>query len=328
MKIYLMMFSMIILMIFILFTCQKNPVSISLETMGEFSTEPGPQTILVDEKYGCVYVLNSNPSYRNNSRKIQCFDRQGIYLKTIVDFAADTNGSYARYEPIDMTIDSDHNLDLMMKPYRKLPDESWFPYEGFCITKYHPNGSFEAEFDFAQFETEWRPTAITFHDGFIFVTNGKVLLKITKDGELQFEIPLPINQDIIGPPITDMSIDSQGNFWLVGQAGFADTSIGCHITKLSPTGTSYKTFYSKGRTKNYGAMMNNPGITLDKDENIYLATFYCQSLEIFNRDGKFLNQIEIRNENNGLPIDVAVDNQKNVFVLDNLNDVVQIYKKD
>jgi hypothetical protein len=58
-----------------------------------------------------------------------------------------------------------------------------------------------------------------------------------------------------------------------------------------------------------------------------MATFYCQSLEIFNRDGKFLNQIEIRNGDNRLPIDVAVDSRKKVFVLDNLNDVVRIYKR-
>lgn len=326
MKKYFIILSAIFPQIFMFLACDKNPISFSLEAVAEFSTEPRAHTILVDEEYGFVYVANSNPSHRNNSQKIQIFDKRGNYLKTLVDFGANPNGSYARYEPVDMTIDSDHNLDILVKPYRKDINESWFPYEGFCIMKYHPDGSFEAEFDFAQFETEWRPSAIGFHNEFIFVTNGKVLLKISKDGDHHFEIPLPINQDIIGPPITDMGIDSKGNIWLVGQAGFADTSVGCHITRLDPTSTSFITFYSKGKTKNYAALANNPGITLDKDDNIYLATFYCQSLEIFNRDGKFLNQIEIRNEDNGLPIDVAVDNQRNIFVLDNLNDLVRIFK--
>jgi hypothetical protein len=239
MKIYLMMFSMIILKIFIFFACQKNPVSISLETIGAFSTEPRPHTILVDDEYGFVYVANSSHYGNNDSRKIQIFDRQGNCLNTIVDFANNQDGTYGRYETIDMTIDSDHNLDILVKPYHKDINESWFPYEGFCIMKYHPGGNLEVEFDFAQFGTEWCPAAIAFHDEFIFVTNGKVLLKISKDGKLQFEIPLPINQDIIGPPISDMGIDSKGNFWLVGQAGFADTSVGCHIAKLDPTCTSY-----------------------------------------------------------------------------------------
>jgi len=327
MRIYHIMFSALFSMIFIFFTCQKNPVSFSLEAVAEFSTEPRPHTILVDEKYEYVYVLNSNPSHRNESHKIQSFDKQGNYLKTIIDFAADTNGTYARYESIDMTLDSDHNLDVLAKPYRKHTDDSWFPYAGFCIMKYNTDGSFETEFDFAQFETEWHPSAIGFHNEFIFVTNGKVLFKISKNGDHHFEVPLPITQDIIGPFVSDMSIDSKENIWLVGQAGFVDTSVGCHITRLNPTCTSCKTFYSKARTKYYGAWLNNPGITIDKNDNIFVATFYCQSLELFNRDGEFLSQIEIRNGDDGLPIDVAVDNENNVFVVDNFNDVVRIFKK-
>jgi len=311
----------------ILLTCEKNPVSFSLKAITEFATEPRPHTILFDEKSGYLYVANSNPSYRNDSRKIQCFDRQGNYIKTIVDFAADTNGAYDYYQPIDMTLDSDHHLAILVKPYRKYIDDSWFPYEGFCIMKYGSDGSFLSEFDFAQFESEWHPAAIAFYDGFLYVINDRVLLKINKNDGQAVEISLASDLDLYLLPPTDMGIDSRGAIWMVGQAGFADTTVGCQLTRINLMENSVRKFYSKGRTKDYGAMLNNPGIAIDQDDHLFLATFYCQSLEVFDRDGQFLNEIELDHERKCLPIDVGVDNRGNVFVVDNLNGVVRMLKK-
>lgn len=316
MKKYALLLGGIALVILAYLGCEKNPVSITLKSVKEFSTEERPISILFEDRSGLVFVLNSNPARQNTSYKIQCFDRQGNYQKTIVDFTDKPGGAYGRYEPIDMEMDSDRILIVLVKPYFQSMDGFWVPYPGFCILKFQIDGQFNGEFDFAQFETEWHLTALAFYQGYIYVTNGLRLMKIDKDTGLHFEIPLPPEQDSSWRFVSDMSIDSKGSVWLVGQTSFSDAAVGCHLTRINLMDNSLTKYYSKGRTNDYGAMVGNPGIAIDREDRIYLATFYCRTLEVFDRDGKFLNQFELDHANESLPIDVAVDSQDNVFVAD------------
>ncbi|MDZ7331062.1 MAG: hypothetical protein ONB13_06000 [candidate division KSB1 bacterium] len=317
----------IALMILACLGCEKNPVSISLKSVKEFSTEKRPISILFENQSGLVFVVNSNPARQNNSYKIQCFDRQGNYQKTIVDFTDKPGGAYARYEPIDMAMDSDRILHVLVKPYSQLMDGSWVPCQGFCILRFQIDGRFIGEFDFAQFEAQLPPAAIACYQGYVYVTNGLQLMKIDKDNGLHFEIPLPTEQDSSLRLVSDMSIDSKGSVWLVGQASFPDSTVGCHLTRISLMENSLIKYYSKGRTNDFGSMVNNPGIAIDREDRIYLATFYCRTLEVFNRDGKFLDQIELDHAAGSLPIDVAVDQQGDVFVADYGANRVVILKK-
>ena len=72
-------------------------------------------------------------------------------------------------------------------------------------------------------------------------------------------------------------------------------------------------------------MLNNPGLSIDGHGNIYLATFYCESLEIFNRNEEYVTQIDMDDEETR-PIDVASDNH-HIYVVDNYNDRIRIYEK-
>ncbi len=308
--------------------CEKNPVSFSLKTVSELSTEPKPNAIVVDDQLGVFYVANSNSSLENYSHRIQCFDLQGNYLRTIADFINNPKGNYRRYTPIDMVLDSDHHLHVLAKPYDQLADGSWAPFPGFCIIKYQADGSFQGEFDFARFEPYWSLGAIAFHRGYLFVTDGRVLMKIDKDNGLFFEIPLPSEPDSAARFITDMSVDSKGTIWLVEQAFYVDESIGCQFIRINLTENSLTKFYAKGKTKNYSSMLSNPGIAIDRDDYIYLATFYCRTLEIYKPNCEFLNQIELDDRTDCLPIDVAVDDKGRVYVADFGADRVLILKRN
>ena len=88
-------------------------------------------------------------------------------------------------------------------------------------------------------------------------------------------------------------------------------------------------FNSIRQTANYGANISQPGIALDEKSNIYLVTFYCKSLEIYDNTGKLLGDYDfskLLNENT-LPIDIGVDKSNNIYVLDNLNSVIYVLKK-
>lgn len=327
MKKYALLLAGIALLILAYLGCEKNLVAVNLKPVTEFSTENRPIAILFEDQSGLIFIINSNSARQNNSSKIQCFDRQGNYQKTIVDFTDKPGGAYARYEPIDMAMDSDRILNVLVKPYFQSMNGSWVPYPGFCILKFQIDGRFIGEFDFAQFETERHPAAIAFYQGYIYVTNGLLLMKIDKDNGLHFEIPLPPEQDSSWRLVSDMSIDSKGSVWLVGQATFPDAAVGCHLTRINLRENSLTKYYSKGRTDDYGAMVNNPGIAIDREDRIYLATFYCRTLEVFDRFGKFLNQIELDKNAESLPIDVAVDHEGQVFVADYGANRVLILKK-
>jgi len=253
------------------------------------------------------------------------------FPKHIVDFTTFDKGNYSRYEPIDITIGSGQNLYVLVKPYRKHSDDSWWPLAGFCVLNYSFEGDFKQEFYFTQFEEEWSPAAIAYYDGYIFVTNGRIIKRISECNGQSSDISLPINEKNVNtwPDIhtTDMAI-ANGSIWLVGQASFSDNSVGCHITKLDPTCKDRETFYSQGRTNFYGANPNQPGVALDRNGNIFVATCYCKSLEIFNYEGKFLTQIEIGDErsNTTLPFGVAIGRNEDVYILDHASDVVHVYK--
>ncbi|MCD4665210.1 MAG: NHL repeat-containing protein [Bacteroidales bacterium] len=304
-------------------------MSFTFDYVSSFSTEPRPNAITIDEDNGYLYVANSHPFRNNDNRKIQKYNREGELLKTVVDFALFDKGNYPRYHPIDITMDNNRNLYILVKPYRKYSEDTWYPFEGFCILKYDFDDKFQKEFDFAEFDQEWSPAAIAYYNEYIFVTNGRIIKKISINSEQVFDITFPINEKNINtwPDIhtTDMAIDSEGFIYLVGQAAFDNKSVSCHITKIDPKNSHRVTVYSKGKTESFGAMFNNPGLSISSNGNIYLATFYCESLEIFNRNVEFIMQLEVNSEETR-PIDVAVDNN-HIYVVDNLNNRINVYKK-
>lgn len=316
MKKYLSITIAIIVLFFC--ACDKNPFSFIRTAIFEFPTEAGPIAIALDEKHGIIYVASSYSGRSGYNRKIQTFSTNGTFLRTIIDFAQEQNGSYSNYVPIDFTLDDEHNLYVLVRPH--------------CVLKYNSEGNFQKKYDFQQ--TDERPffSACAFYRGFIYVTNGSVIKKINSKTGQTYDFPLPFDEiDQTLPMIhtSDIAIDSKGNIWLAGQAYLEDHQnrfIRCHVTKLDPTCKYSTTYYSKGSTGRYGAMLNNPGIDIDKKGNIYLATFYCQSVEVFSNLWIFLKQIDVNeeNENNPRPIDVIVGNGI-IYVLDYSNNLVRLY---
>ncbi|MBN2261203.1 MAG: hypothetical protein JW702_11695 [Clostridiales bacterium] len=292
-----------------------------------FYTDPNPIAISIETKHGFIYV----PTNNSNS-KIQKFNIQGELLKTLVEFSSFNKGKYSRYAPIDICI-GNNNIYILVKPYKPHIDDSWFPYEGFCILQFDLNDIFQKEYDFAQSEPINYLSSMAYLNKYIYLTNGQIIKKISLESEQIIDIIIPTDEDSIStwPDIhtTDMEIGSNGIFYLVGQAAFPDTTLGCHITKINPQINERITKYSQGRSLELYAMLNNPGLALDTYDNIYLATFYCKSLEIFNSDVEIIKDIDIQENSNDhtRPLDVGLYNDQ-IYILDGFNNIVLVYRID
>ncbi len=313
--------------VIILFSCSENPVSFSYEFVNQFTIERGSNAITVDSDNSYVYVSSSWSSYQ----KIQKFSKQGELIGTMVDYLTSIEGDYDYYNPIDLIVDHSHNIFVLAKPSNKNSDSTWSSFNGFCIMKYNSNGELQKEYDFADIEEQWRPSALSYKNGILYVTNGNEIKKIIIDSGLFSNIILPIQNvnNTIGPyiPTTDMAIDKDSDIWLVGQASFNENQIGVHVTKFDSTGQNYKVFNAMCKTSTYGAVLNNPGITFDDKDNLYLSTGYCQSIEIYDYKQEFQREIKIEDKNS-LPIDIAIDKNNNLYVLDRANDKILVYKLD
>ena len=328
----------LLIMLIILFasSCGKEqyskPVSISYES--SFSTEPRPIAIAVKQNPGYVYIANCNPGINNYSSKIQKFNLNGELLKTAVDFTTFIQGKYSRYNPIDICIDNTGNLYALVKP-SQLNEEPWTTYKRFCVLQFDIDDNLKKEYDFSEFDHHWIPSAIAYSNNKLYVTNGLIIKKISLINDQVTDISIQTNTEntdsLIFLHVSDMIIKSEGIIYLTGQAAqavFNDDVSGCHVTRLEPQTNKLNTFYSRGRTGIMAAMLNNPGLAISDIGNLYLATFYGKSLEVYDRSDEFILQVDIRTVvgDDTSPIDLALNNN-HIYIADHQNNNVHIFKE-
>ena len=320
----------LIIIFLLFFSCEKdeNSVPRTIDYAFSFSVDILPQSITINKANRFIYVANHHPSIDDYSSKIQKYNPKGKLINTVADFTLFNQGKYLRYKPVDICVGDNQNLFALVIPLHLLPDNSWSSMEGICILQFDSDDSFIKEYDLSQFNEPWHYAAISYSEKYIFVTNGMDIKKISVENNQADTIAFP-KEMWDGIPITDMVIDSEGCFFLTGQIvpAIYDVS-GCYLTKFDPSNNQLIITYSIGRTVIMAAMLNNPGLTINGHGNIYLATFYGMGLEIFNENGEFIMQTNIRTENdeNTLPIDVALlDN--NIYILDFLNNQILVYEK-
>jgi hypothetical protein len=278
-----------------------------------------------------VYIVNYNPSIVDYSSKIQKFNLKGDLINTIVDLETFNDGKYRRYTVKDMCLNN-RTISVLVRPLR-LSGNTWTTYTGFCVLQFKLNGDLINEYDFSGSEDLYYSSIASSND-YIYVTGGFIVIKkIRKNSGSASDIHIPITNDKLYLPVTDMEIDSDEIIYTTGQGITSIDSINddvsvCHITKLNCTNEQQITFKSKSRTGVMAAMPNKPGITISNNGSIYLATFYGLSLEIYNRDNDLILQKDIKPgaRPETLPIDIALlDND--IYVLDYSNSKVLVYSE-
>jgi len=324
----------LILIVLIIISCSNNQKSevIKYEFLGEFNIKNGANAITLDSEYSNIFISVYNNSINNEFREIQKYNIQGDYIETLIDYMTNIDGNYEYYTPLDLTTDSDGNILVLVRPYYQFANNEWYQHNGFCIIVFDENGKFQKEYDFGSIEEKWFDE-ISFLNGFIYVTNGTTIKRINSLDDDVIDINLPVEN--IGSkigyniddniPVSDMAIDGEENIWLVGQSRVSEKEIGCFMVKFNLNYLTYDILYSNGSTDNFGAAFNKPGIVFDDKDNFYLATGYCQSIEMFNNKGKFEQEISIIDHQFSYPTDIKIDKDYNIYVLDSRNDRILIY---
>lgn len=330
---------LIAILLFLMVSCRKDenlkpdskPNSISYEY--SFSSEPGPISILYNDKKQTLYIANLNPSINNYSAKIQAYDNEGILKKTIVDLESFELGHFERYLPVDITFDNAQNLYILVSPLVKQTDDTWSTTTGFSILQFDDNDSFIKELDFSSIDGEGRPSSISYFNNQLYLTNGKILKLINLNTEQYNNIILPVNDNESGTwpylHTTDMEISPDGLVYFTGQALFDNDSVGCHISNFN-IGTNQLTInYSHGWTWLCCAMLNNPGLFISNDGYLYLASFYKMSIEVYDLKGNFIIDCDTRTLQfeETRPIDIVYNNGK-IFMADNYNNQILVFKQD
>ena len=143
-------------------------------------------------------------------------------------------------------------------------------------------------------------TDVGLHQVFKFTYDGKLLLKLGEarvagNDSLHFDKP------------TDIAIKKDGSFYV--SDGYGNS----RVIKFSATG---KYLFEWGRKGNKESEFNIPhGITLDENENVYVADRENNRIQIFDTTGKFLKQFS--DNSFGTICAVAFDNPKSkLFAVD------------
>ena len=318
----------------LLSSCLKCPVPFSYDLADQFTVSQHSDAIALDSDRGYIYVADSWDN------QIFQYTLQGNQVQTLVDFTQDNIGNYDFYNVIDLVVDDNSNIYILVKPWTQNLGGNKNFLNGFCIIKYNCDGEYQKEFDFTKLDEDWYSwnLNLAYKNNVLYVTNGIKLKKInSEDGQSSdhiFEIP---NLNFYDPNffhIADFAIDDKNNIWVVGQASWnaginsvpEDWKVGAHITKFGSDCKNPETFYAKSKTSFFGSNLNRPGICFDSDNNMYLATCYGQSIEIYDFDQEFQREIKIEGERS-IPTDIAIDNN-NLYVLDGYNDQILIYRLD
>ncbi len=313
------------ILIFFTFSCEKDNGSIpdSIDYDFSFATELRPHSIACKEANQTLYVANL--------AKIQVFNTDGTLAKTLVDFGLFDLGRYERYEPLDMTFDNMQHLFVLARPLFKQGDDTWASPTGFSILLYDEHDDYIKELDFSEIDGESRPASVSYYDGHLYLTNGRILKQIDLESQQIVNLSLPVNNEESStwPNLhtTDMEIDAGGMVYFTGQAALNGDSVGCHISRYNPKTNNLTKNYARGWTWMCCAMLNNPGIFLTKEGYLYLASFYQMSIEVYDERGDFILDCDTRSSGfeETRPIDILTFNKK-IYVADHFNSQILVYK--
>ncbi|MBN1782293.1 hypothetical protein JW948_14260 [bacterium] len=290
--------------------------------------EQRPSAIVADAQNRCLYVSLSDPGI-NQAQRILRIDPDGGNPETIADFLLEPPGPYVRCECVDLALDDESILYGLVRPYVENEIGETEEAPNLLILGYRDGQLLHV---YSVEVPVYRFPAIACKNGFLYFTDGLIIRRIEPETGTGETFSIRVSPDTTsatpGPGIfvSDMAVDTEGDIWLTGQlAAFDNWTMGCHITKLSPEGLLISSQPSQAITDNFGSMLNHPGLVLDREDNCYLVTGYCHSLEIYDSRLRFLNMIRIQDEN-AHPGAVALDDG-NVYILDISNSQILVYRK-
>jgi DNA-binding beta-propeller fold protein YncE len=164
---------------------------------------------------------------------------------------------------------------------------------------------------FSSEDTQY-PWEVVDSAGYIYISDGDIIEKFTKDWEYVDDLEDFINLDAF-------AVDDNGNIFATDDAGWINGTFITRFQKLTSTGEEVVSFWYDGLIA---------GLATDANGNVFLADVGYNTIYKFNNAGTPLTRFGTYGTGNGqfnAPRGIAVDPKGNIFVADANNNRIQIF---
>ncbi|QNA42934.1 peptidyl-alpha-hydroxyglycine alpha-amidating lyase family protein [Lacibacter sediminis] len=250
-----------------------------------------------------MIACNNDTDRKNNDQSINY---------ALVDNWPQLPAGYSFGQPTGISIDSKQHIFVFHRAGRKWTT----PFPEAFIDK---NTILELDAETGTIINEWganqfiMPHGLTVDkDDNIWVTDVGLhqILKFSHDGQLLMKLGIaktPGNDSLHFNLPTDVTVANDGSFYV--SDGYGNS----RVVKFSASGNYLLEWGSKGSDE--GEFDIPHGITLDKEENVYVADRQNNRIQVFDKTGKFLRVLKNRDSVPQLP-SVTIDSAQELYAID------------
>ena len=300
-----------------------------IEFLSTFETETRPFALAVDPQSGELFIL----SYKNaffDYCIIGKYSANGEFLDTLIDFETFSNGEFPSYSPADLYIDT-IKLIVVTRP------ETNSDQKVFSVLKFNLNGEFQDEFPFYIKEDEGLWGAYTYAKETVYKAGLGFIKTYPLNGEggeeYKFLDEEEARKDPFRFPISSLAVNSNGKIYLTGQMPYGlDTihwGISHHLSIYNTRNCEMSTTEISDVDECIpGSMISQPQVEIGEHDRVYLTTFYCQKLLVYEKSGEPLAEIFLDDfsDNYLFPSDIAVGNNR-IYIAEASERMILIFEE-
>lgn len=321
----------IFLLLFFAVSCNKpdDPEPYSIKYYSSFNLGTRPFALAVNPESGEVFILCYKHAFYD-SCCIEKYSAEGDLLGTIVDFETLSRGNYPGYFLSDLFIGDKGELYVIGQP------EIEMAYDGISVLQFNTDGVFQKEIPFLGNGQGSYNRATAYRKGTVYFAGNRQIKTFPLNGKAGKTYLLPDRESDSSPftlNVSGIAVNSLGEIFLTGQS-FNDSvnvfNTLHHLTVYNPDREQIdSTRQLSGEGCVPGAMVSQPRVEIGDEDRLYLSTFYCEKLLIFDKSGKQLSEINLQEfgDKNFIPYDVAVGN-KRVYIANATEKKVLIFKEE
>lgn len=301
----------------------------NIEFLSSFETETRPFALAVDPQSGALFILSSKNAL-NNYFIIGKYSANGEYLDTLIDFETFSNGEFPSYSPANLIIDA-KKLIVVTRP------ETISDQKVFSVLQFNLNGEFQDEFPFYIKEDEGLWGAYAYAKETIYKAGPGFVKTYPLNGEEGAEYRFLDEEEVRKDPfrfhISSLAVNSNEKIYLTGQMPYGlDTvnwGISHHLSIFNTRNSEMTTTELSAHDVCIpGSMISQPQVIIGEQDRVYLTTFYCQQLLVYEKSGEQLAEVFLGDFSDTylFPGDIAVGN-KRIYISETHERMILIFEE-
>ncbi|MBN1927468.1 MAG: hypothetical protein JW798_16665 [Prolixibacteraceae bacterium] len=290
----------------------------AIEYFSTIEMDTRPFAMAVDDKSGELFVLCYGDTFFEDY-SLKKYSTVGEFQEKLIDFESFNEGEFSVYSPVDLFIEG-KRIYVIARP------ETETDQKVFSVLQFNLNGEFQDEFPFHINDGDGVWGAYYHLKGIVYKAGLGMVKTYPLNGkegrEYRFINEENVEENPFVLPVSDVAVNSEGKIYLTGQMPYGlDTvfwGISHHLTVYNPdTGDRLTTEVISDNLCIPGSMISQPQVEIGKQNKVYLTTFYCQELRVYEKSGKPLVELFLPDYSDEriFPHDLAVGNNR-VYIAD------------